>query len=213
MSAADRLVSALHDAILAEDNAAIIDAGNKLLALDGSDGDAFQAVVTAHLNDSEYSEAHALLQKLPQLTAAFPFLHAYCLYRLNKFEEALVEVDPLGACGPLPTALQAATVAALARLLGVEVLPVGEAAEALYAALQARGIDGLFDDRDERPGVKFKDADLLGIPLRVTLGKKSLDQGKVELKARGAAAAELGDVEGAADVIAARVRAALAENT
>jgi prolyl-tRNA synthetase len=61
--------------------------------------------------------------------------------------------------------------------------------------------------------VKFKDADLLGIPLRVTLGKKSLDQGKVELKARGAAAAELVDVEGAADVIAARVRAALAENT
>ena len=92
MSAADRLVSALHDAILAEDNAAIIDAGNKLLALDGSDGDAFQAVVTAHLNDSEYSEAHALLQKLPQLTAAFPFLHAYCLYRLNKFEEALVVI-------------------------------------------------------------------------------------------------------------------------
>jgi prolyl-tRNA synthetase len=90
---------------------------------------------------------------------------------------------------------------------------VGEAAEALYAALQARGIDVLFDDRDERPGVKFKDADLLGIPLRVTIGKKSLDQGKVELKARGAAAAELVDVEGAADVIAARVRAALAENT
>jgi prolyl-tRNA synthetase len=90
---------------------------------------------------------------------------------------------------------------------------VGEAAEALYAALQARGVDVLFDDRDERPGVKFKDADLLGIPLRVTLGKKSLDQGKVELKARGAAAAELVDVEGAADVIAARVRAALAENT
>ncbi len=89
MSAADRLVSALHDAITAEDNAAIVDAGNKLLALDSSDADVFQAVVTAHLNDSEYAEAHALLQRLPQLTAAYPFLHAYCLYRLNKFEDAL----------------------------------------------------------------------------------------------------------------------------
>jgi hypothetical protein len=60
------------------------------------------------------------------------------------------------------------------------------AADGLYAALTARGVEVLFDDRDERPGVKFKDADLLGIPLRVTLGKKSLEQGKVELKARSA---------------------------
>ncbi len=89
MSAVDRIVSALNDAIVAEDNAAIIDAGNKLLALDSSDCDAFQAVVTAHLNESEYNEAYSLLQKLPQLTATFPFLHSYCLYRLNRFEDAL----------------------------------------------------------------------------------------------------------------------------
>jgi|LauGreDrversion4_2_1035121.scaffolds.fasta_scaffold234555_1 hypothetical protein len=92
MSAADRLVSLLNDAIVAEDNAAVIDAGNKLLALDSSDSDAFHAVVTAHLNENEYTEAYAFLQKMPQLTAAFPFLHSYCLYRLNRFEDALVVI-------------------------------------------------------------------------------------------------------------------------
>jgi prolyl-tRNA synthetase len=57
-------------------------------------------------------------------------------------------------------------------------------AEDLYAKLQARGISALFDDRDERPGVKMKDADLLGIPLRLTIGKRGLQEGKVEIKAR-----------------------------
>jgi len=83
------------------------------------------------------------------------------------------------------------------------------AADGLYEALTARGVEVLFDDRDERPGVKFKDADLLGIPLRVTLGKKSLEQGKVEVKARTSKDVELVDIVTAADEIAARVKAAL----
>jgi len=83
------------------------------------------------------------------------------------------------------------------------------AADGLYAELTARGVEVLFDDRDERPGVKFKDADLLGIPLRVTLGKKSLEQGKVELKARSGKDVELIDIATAADEIAARVKAVL----
>src|SRR5580704_8274284 len=57
--------------------------------------------------------------------------------------------------------------------LGKEAV-VAEAAEQLYAELTARGIEVLWDDRDERPGVKFKDADLIGIPMRVTIGAKSL---------------------------------------
>ena len=48
---------------------------------------------------------------------------------------------------------------------------------------QRAGIDALLDDRDERPGVKFKDADLIGIPFRITLGKK-LSEGKVEFVER-----------------------------
>ena len=59
-----------------------------------------------------------------------------------------------------------------------------EAAEKLYADLIAAGVEVLYDDREERPGVKFKDADLIGIPLRVTIGPKALARGAVELKGR-----------------------------
>jgi prolyl-tRNA synthetase len=60
---------------------------------------------------------------------------------------------------------------------------VRAAALQLYADLKAAGIDVLLDDREERPGVKFKDAELIGIPWRVTLGKK-LGQGIVEVVER-----------------------------
>ena len=55
---------------------------------------------------------------------------------------------------------------------------------ALYAELQSRGVEVLMDDRDERPGVKFKDGDLIGIPLRVTIGAKGLAKGCIELRSR-----------------------------
>ncbi len=61
---------------------------------------------------------------------------------------------------------------------------VREAAEGLYAELGGRGIEVLYDDRDERPGVKFKDADLIGLPLRIVVGAKSLAEGKVEVSLR-----------------------------
>jgi len=95
--------------------------------------------------------------------------------------------------------------------LGEEEAVVAAVAE-LEQALEARGIDVLVDDRDERPGVKFKDADLIGIPLRVTVGAKSLKRGGVELKPRtepDPKRAEIVEVARAADVIAERVRAAL----
>ena len=56
-------------------------------------------------------------------------------------------------------------------------------AEDLYAKLQQRGVEVILDDRDERPGVKFKDADLIGIPIRIVVGKKAAD-GIVEYKLR-----------------------------
>ncbi|MEF8793993.1 proline--tRNA ligase [Thiohalorhabdus sp.] len=67
---------------------------------------------------------------------------------------------------------------------------VADAAEALYAELQAAGIDVLFDDREDRPGVLFNDADLVGIPHRLVVGEKGLDRGVYEYKARTAEAAE-----------------------
>ncbi len=60
-------------------------------------------------------------------------------------------------------------------------------AEKIYAELTARGVEVILDDRDERPGVKFKDADLVGFPIRVGIGEKSLAKGEVELKPRGGA--------------------------
>ena len=59
-----------------------------------------------------------------------------------------------------------------------------EAAENLYISMLNEGIEVIFDDRDERAGVKFKDADLIGIPLRITIGQKNLTDGNVELKIR-----------------------------
>jgi len=60
------------------------------------------------------------------------------------------------------------------------------AAESIYAQCRAAGFDALLDDRDERPGVKFKDADLLGVPVRVTVGNALAKEGVVEIKERRA---------------------------
>jgi prolyl-tRNA synthetase len=60
-------------------------------------------------------------------------------------------------------------------------------AEKLYAELTAQGVEVILDDRDERPGVKFKDADLVGFPIRIAIGEKTLAKGEVEIKPRNAA--------------------------
>jgi prolyl-tRNA synthetase len=63
--------------------------------------------------------------------------------------------------------------------------PALDAAQRIYAELTALGIDVILDDRDERPGVKFKDSELIGFPIRVGVGEKSLARGEVEIKVRG----------------------------
>jgi len=60
-------------------------------------------------------------------------------------------------------------------------------AEKIYAELTAKGVDVILDDRDERPGVKFKDSELVGFPIRLGIGEKSLAKGEVELKPRNGA--------------------------
>lgn len=93
--------------------------------------------------------------------------------------------DDRGIIWPLPIAPFA-----------VEVIPIGkddevkDAAERIYAELNGRGVEVLIDDRSERPGVKFADADLIGIPYYVVVGSKGLKEGKVEIKDR-----RTGDVE------------------
>ena len=81
---------------------------------------------------------------------------------------------------------------------------VAAVAEGLYASLIANGVDALLDDREERPGVKFADADLIGAPWRVTVGQRALEEGLVEVKRRSG-----GDVlRVPVDEVAALVRAA-----
>lgn len=71
----------------------------------------------------------------------------------------------------------------------------------LYQALQKQGVSVLLDDRDARPGVKFKDADLIGAPLRVTVGKKLKETGELELKQRATGAMETVTLDDAKDRI------------
>ncbi|MFW6198088.1 MAG: proline--tRNA ligase, partial [Myxococcota bacterium] len=82
---------------------------------------------------------------------------------------------------------------------------VAETGERLYHELRELGLDTLFDDRDDRPGVKFKDADLIGIPLRITVGARGLKDGQVEIKARSEADATRVAVDAAAATARERI--------
>ena len=72
---------------------------------------------------------------------------------------------------------------------------VADVAEKLYADLEAEGLEVLFDDREESPGVKFNDADLLGVPFRVTVSPRTLQKNSVELKLRSKKESELVPLE------------------
>ncbi len=96
--------------------------------------------------------------------------------------------------------------------LNVKETEVSEAAERLYQELLTAGVDVLMDDRDQRPGVKFKDADLIGIPLRVVVGGRSLKDGQLEIKWRWEAEARTIPIAAAAEAIVALVRAGRAKN-
>jgi prolyl-tRNA synthetase len=84
---------------------------------------------------------------------------------------------------------------------------VVDVAEKIYQQLLDEGIEVLLDDRDERAGVKFKDADLIGIPVRVTVGKKSVQIGNVEIKLRTEKKNEIIDIEKGVEKVIAIVNA------
>jgi prolyl-tRNA synthetase len=97
--------------------------------------------------------------------------------------QAIIEQgnDKDGVIWPLSTAPYQVCITPLA------VAPESEAmklAEKFYAELTAKGVDVILDDRDERPGVKFKDSELVGFPIRIGIGEKSLAKGEVEIKPR-----------------------------
>jgi prolyl-tRNA synthetase len=92
--------------------------------------------------------------------------------------------DKDGIIWPISVAPYAVCITPLAVAPDTQVMQL---AEKLYADLSAQGVEVIIDDRDERPGVKFKDADLVGFPIRIGIGEKSLAKGEVELKLRGGA--------------------------
>ena len=77
-----------------------------------------------------------------------------------------------------------------------------DVAEELYTALEEKGFEVLMDDRDERAGIKFKDADLIGIPWRIIIGEKNLKEGLVEVKERKTGKVEKVKIEEAVEKIA-----------
>ena len=128
----------------------------------------------------KYSESMGLRVLAANGTEVTPLMGSYGI-GVERILSSCVEQshDSNGMCLPV-------TIAPFA----VVVTPVNNgdaalrgAAEKIYSECKAAGIDALYDDRDERPGVKFKDADLIGIPYRITVGKK-LAQGAVELSKR-----------------------------
>ncbi len=114
--------------------------------------------------------------------------------------------DDFGIIFPLPVAPFQVIVVNV----GVKDAAITAAAEKLYEDLQELGVEVLYDDRDERPGVKFKDADLIGIPWRVTVGKRFAEDGSVEVKARRVKDIALMPLGEAASHVATAVRTELA---
>jgi len=111
--------------------------------------------------------------------------------------------DDDGIIWPMPIAPFEVVVTAIGRDENV----LGTAND-VYEKLLAAGIDVLLDDRDERPGVKFKDADLIGFPLRIAIGAKSLANGQIEWSWRRDRAKQLGKPEDVAARVIEEVRKA-----
>jgi len=122
---------------------------------------------------------------------------------INRIVAAAVEAcrDDNGIVWPLALAPYQVAIAPLQ----VNNKAVMDAAEQIEKTLTEAGIDVLFDDRDQRPGFKFKDIDLIGIPLRVVIGERGLKDGSIEIKWRKDAAAKNIPLEGAADAILAEL--------
>lgn len=135
---------------------------------------------------------------LPEKGPKLPFIMGCYGIGVSRIVAAAIEQshDENGIVWPAAIAPFQATVLPL----NVSDPKVMEAAEAITKGLEAKGVDVLLDDRDQRAGVKFKDADLLGLPWRAVVGEKKLAEGKVEIKSRSGAAEDV-PLEMAVDVL------------
>jgi len=117
----------------------------------------------------------------PDGAAIVPIMGSYGI-GVERAIAAIAEVhhDEAGLVWPVPVAPAEVTVI----MVSARDEAVRTAAESIYADLRAAGADVLIDDRDERPGVKFKDAELTGIPFRISVGSRDLADGVVEVVSR-----------------------------
>jgi prolyl-tRNA synthetase len=115
--------------------------------------------------------------------------------------QAIIEQsnDKDGIIWPLSVAPYRVCITPLSVAPGTAVMAL---AEKIYSELTGRGVDVILDDRDERPGVKFKDSELIGFPIRLGIGEKSLAKGEVELKLRGGVLTPVKAEEAVAKVMA-----------
>jgi prolyl-tRNA synthetase len=125
---------------------------------------------------------------------------------VNRIVAAAVEAghDENGIVWPLPLAPYHVVLVPLQ----TQSAAVMEATEAIERQLVEAGVEVLTDDREQRPGVKFKDADLIGIPLRVVVGERGLKEGTIEVKWRTDAAAHHVPAATAGEAILAEIAAA-----
>jgi prolyl-tRNA synthetase len=117
----------------------------------------------------------------PDGSAITPIMGSYGI-GVERAMAAIAEIhhDDAGLQWPVQVAPAEVTVI----MVSVRDEAVRTAAESIYAELMASGVDVLIDDRDERPGVKFKDAELTGIPFRISVGSRDLAEGLVEVVSR-----------------------------
>jgi prolyl-tRNA synthetase len=117
----------------------------------------------------------------PDGSAITPIMGSYGI-GIERAIAAIAEVyhDDAGLKWPV----QVAPAEVAVTMVSVKDEAVRTAAESIYAELMAAGIDVLLDDRDERPGVKFKDAELIGFPIRISVGSRDLADGLVEVVSR-----------------------------
>jgi prolyl-tRNA synthetase len=131
----------------------------------------------------------------PDGSAIVPVMGCYGI-GVERAMAAIAEVhhDDAGLKWPVNVAPAEVTVI----LVSTKDEAVVAAAESIYSVLQSAGVDVLLDDRDERPGVKFKDAELIGIPVRISIGSRDLAEGVVEVVSRATGERERVPVDQAA---------------
>jgi prolyl-tRNA synthetase len=142
-----------------------------------------QAIEVGHIFKlgRKYTTALGVSVLGPDGTAVVPIMGSYGI-GVERAVAALAEVhhDDAGLTWPV----QMAPVAATVILLSTRDEAARSTAESLYRGLLAAGVDAAIDDREERPGVKFKDAELTGVPFRLTVGSRDLADGLVEVTSR-----------------------------